>query len=138
MIELPKEKIKSTEKNPKFMILFGKPKCGKTTITSHLENNLIIDLEEGSDYVDALKVKVKSIGELKEVKKAIIEAGKPYKYITLDTATALEEMVMPLAIAKYKDTPIGKAFKGTDVRHLPNGAGYLYLREAYQEVAAIK
>jgi hypothetical protein len=30
--------------------------------------------------------------------KAIKEAGKPYKYVTIDTVTALEDMVMPLAI----------------------------------------
>lgn len=134
MIKLPTEKVKSTDQNPRFMILFGKPKCGKTTITSYLENNLILDLEKGSDYVDALKVSVNSMQDLKEVKEAIIEAGKPYKFITLDTATALEDMVMPLAIAKYKETPMGRSFKGKDIRHLPNGAGYLYLREAYKEV----
>lgn len=29
---------------------------------------------------------------------------------------------------------MGKNFEGTDVRTLPNGAGYLYIREAYQKV----
>jgi hypothetical protein len=37
--------------------------------------------------------------------KAIREANKPYTYITIDTVTALEEMIHPLAIKLYKQTP---------------------------------
>jgi hypothetical protein len=29
-------------------------------------------------------------------------SGKPYKYVTIDTVTALEEMVMPLAVKNTK------------------------------------
>ena len=29
---------------------------------------------------------------------------------------------------------MGKSFKGEDVRQLPNGAGYLYIREAVKKV----
>jgi hypothetical protein len=116
------------------MVLFGKPKCGKTVIASALENNLLIDLEDGSDFVEAMKIKVSSVKDLKEVKKAIIANHYPYDYITLDTATQLEEMILPLAKSKYKNTPMGKSFSEHDVRLLPNGVGYLYIREAYQEV----
>ncbi len=133
-MELPKEKTKVTNQDPKLMILFGKPKSGKTTIVSTLENNLLIDLEDGSDFVEAMKVKISNIKELLDLKKSIIEAGNPYDYITLDTATALEEYVLPLAKKKYKETPMGKNFQGEDVRMLPNGAGYLYAREAFKDV----
>ena len=47
-----------------------------------------------------------------------------YKYITIDTISALEEnYAIDLALKIYKDTPMGKNFQGTDVRTLPNGAG---------------
>ena len=100
-IELPKSKIPAETQDPKYLILFGLPKVGKTTILSTLENNLILDMENGSTYVDALKIKINSLKDLKEVCKAIKEAGSPYKYITIDTITAVEEMAKPLAIALY-------------------------------------
>ena len=105
-IVLPKTKSGIRRSNPNFLIMFGKPKQGKTTALSMLDDCLIIDLEEGSNYVDALSIKVKDIRELFQVAKQLEEDGKPYKYIALDTATTLkEEMLMPLAIRDYKATP---------------------------------
>lgn len=128
---LPLKKIKAEIKSPKFMVVYSKPKAGKTTALSLLDNNLIMDFENGSDFVDAIKIKVDSIENLKVIGKKIIEEGKPYRCITVDTATALEDMIMPLAIALYQDTPMGKAFKGDNILKLANGAGYLYYREAF-------
>jgi hypothetical protein len=120
--------------NPKRLLIYSKPKTGKTTAFAGLEGNLIIDLENGTDYVDAMKVKANSLKELLAVGKAVEEAGKPYRVITIDTVTALEEMVMPLAVKKYKATPMGKSYDGDNVITLPNGAGYLYIREAFFDV----
>lgn len=130
-IVLPTKKVKAEKVNPKRLLIYSKPKTGKTTAFSGLDNNLIIDLENGSDYVDALKIKVNSLKELIEAGNSIIEAGKPYKYITIDTVTALESMIMPLAVKLYKKTQMGKNFDGDNVASLPNGAGYLYIREAF-------
>ena len=133
-IVLPTSKVKASQVNPKRLLIYSKPKTGKTTAFAGLENNLIIDLENGSDYVDAMKVKVNSLQELLDTGKAIKEAGKPYKYVTIDTVTALENMIQPLAIKLYKATPMGKGFTGDNVTVLPNGAGYLYIREAFFQV----
>jgi hypothetical protein len=133
-IVLPTNKVMATQVNPKRLLVYSKPKTGKTTAFAGLENNLIIDLENGSDYVDALKVKINSLQELLDTGKAIKEAGKPYKYVTIDTVTALETMIMPLAIKLYKATAMGKCFTGDTVATLPNGAGYLYIREAFFQV----
>jgi hypothetical protein len=133
-IVLPTSKIKAGQTNPKRLLIYSKPKTGKTTAFAGLENNLILDLENGSDYVDALKVKINSLQELLDTGKAIKEAGKPYKYVTVDTVTALETMIMPLAVKLYKNTPMGKGFQGDNVTVLPNGAGYLYIREAFFQV----
>jgi len=131
---LPTSKIKAGEVNPKRLLVYSKPKTGKTTAFAGLENNLLIDLENGSNYVDALKIKVNSLKELFEAGKAIIEANKPYKYVTIDTVTALEEMIMPLAVKLYKNTTMGKNFDGENVLTLANGAGYLYIRQAFFQV----
>jgi len=133
-IILPTKKIKADRVNPKRLIIYSKPKTGKTSAFAGLENNLLLDLENGADYVDALKVKINSLQELLDAGKAIKEAGKPYTYVTIDTVTALEDMVMPLAIKLYKQTSMGKNYDGDNVLSLPNGAGYLYLRQAFFQV----
>jgi len=133
-IVLPTKKVKADRVNPKRLIIYSKPKTGKTSAFAGLEGNLIIDLENGADYVEAIKVKANNLQELKEIGKAIKEAGYPYKYVTIDTVTALEDMVMPLAINLYKQTPMGKNYSGDSILTLPNGAGYLYVRQAFFQV----
>ena len=90
-MELPTKKVKASRKSPKNMIIYGPPKIGKTTVLSQLDNCLIIDLEEGSDMVDALKIKVKNLKELADVGREIIKQKKPYKYVAIDTISKLEE-----------------------------------------------
>jgi hypothetical protein len=133
-IVLPTKKVKAERVNPKRLIIYSKPKTGKTTAFAGLENNLLIDLENGADYVEALKVKIGSLQELLDAGKAIKAAGNPYQYVTIDTVTALEDMVMPLAIKLYRATSMGKNYDGDNVLSLPNGAGYLYLRQAFFQV----
>jgi len=144
MIELPVEKIKATRINPKKIVIFSKPKIGKSTAISMLPNCLLIDLEDGSNFVDAVKISVMDIAReqnvtpinaLKQVIEQIKEANKAkgdfvYKYGAIDTVSSLEEMVMPIALNLYKQTSMGRNFQGDDVRKLPNGAGYQYTREA--------
>ena len=133
-IVLPTKKVGPQRVNPKRLIVYSKPKTGKTSAFAGLEDNLIIDLENGADYVEALKIQITSLQELLEAGKAIKEAGNPYKYVTIDTVTALEDMVMPLAIKLYRNTSMGKSYDGDNVLSLPNGAGYLYLRQAFFQV----
>ena len=133
-IVLPTSKVKAERQNPKRLIIYSKPKTGKTTAYAGLEGNLILDLENGSDYVEALKVKINSLQELLDTGKAIKAAGSPYKIVTIDTVTALEEMIMPLAVKLYRATPMGKNYDGDTVVTLPNGAGYLYIRQAFFQV----
>lgn len=129
-MELPTSKVKATLTDPGKLIIYSKPKTGKTSLLAELDNNLIIDLENGTQYYDALKVSITSVQELMDLIKAIIAAGRPYKYITLDTLTKLEDLALPYALTLYRQTPMGKSFTGTNVLDLPNGAGYKYLRDA--------
>ncbi len=134
-IQLPKVKLPKFTQDPKNLIIYGVPKIGKTSLLSTLENNLILDLENGSDYVEALKIKIHDVKELQEVCKAIKEAGCPYKFITIDTVTALEEMAKPLALALYKKTPAGIGDMITkDVLTIAHGAGYGFLRQAIEKL----
>jgi|688.fasta_scaffold72059_2 hypothetical protein len=131
---LPKEIIKAETEDPKKLLIYSLPKVGKTTLLSQLPNNLIIDLEDGTNYVDALKIKAETINELFDIIKELKKKEVEYDYITIDTISALEDLVMPYACKLYKETPIGKNFDGDNVFKLPNGAGYLYHREAFMKV----
>jgi hypothetical protein len=100
---------------------------------SHLENCLILDLEDGSRFVDAMRIKAKDTTEIYNITEEIKKQGKPYRYIAIDTATALEAMCLPLALKLYKQTAMGKNYND-HILNLPNGAGYKYLRDAYEMV----
>ena len=107
----------------------------KSTASANLPGALCIDLEGGGyDYIDAVKVKASSVKDLKEICAAIKEAKYPYKFIVLDTITRLEEMVKPLALKLYLNSPAGQKFTGDDVLDAPMGAGYSALRKALEMV----
>lgn len=139
MVVLPTKKVPATSTNPHFLILYGRPKAGKTSCLAQLENNLIVDLEGGSTFIDAMAVQARSVNDLGEIAQAIraknTEVGHNfYKHITIDNASRLEEMCLSYAAALYRQTPMGKNYKGTDVRTLPNGSGYMYIRQAVRKV----
>lgn len=128
----PNEKIKATLKNPRIILLYSEPKVGKTSILATLPDSLLLDLEDGSDYVDATKIKVTNLAELTQVGKQVIKDDFPYKYGIVDTATALQEWCEDDATGLYKESVIGKNFKGDSVTaELPKGAGYYWLRKSY-------
>lgn len=141
-VTLPTNVVKAITKSPKNMIIFSKPKVGKTTLLATLDNCLIIDLESGTDYVDALKIKATNVGELANIARAITNAGKPYKYVAIDTITALEEMCIPYAEQLYANSPMGNKWftpgggkeKHGTILNLPNGAGYAWLRNAFENM----
>lgn len=139
MIILPTQKVPASSTNPSFLILYGRPKSGKTSCLAQLDNNLIVDLEGGSIFIDALAVQARSVNDLGEIAQAIraknSEVGHNfYKHITIDNATRLEEICLPYAATLYRQTPIAKNWKGTDVRTLPNGSGYFYIRQAVRKI----
>tara|TARA_R110002020_G_C16207123_1_gene766747 strand:- start:498 stop:1289 length:792 start_codon:yes stop_codon:yes gene_type:complete len=162
-IKLPTKKVTATYVDPHIMLFYGPPKVGKTTILSQLDDCLIIDLEDGTKYLDSLRVQViglkkpvesdKALEERQkknqfyfdEVGKAIHEKGKPYKYVAIDTVTKLEEWCEWEGTSMYMSSVQGKNFnrdnagnilsrsKWNSVLTLPNGAGYMWLRSAMKD-----
>lgn len=134
-ITLPTIKQPIERKDPRYLLIYGPPKVGKTTILSQLDSNLILDLEGGSDFVEALKLKVSGIKEYREIcEKISATQPRPYKYVSIDTVDKLEEWAEQLATLNYKSSVMGKNFNETSVLKLPNGAGYLHLRDAFKEL----
>jgi hypothetical protein len=91
-IILPKKKVPMASTSPENLIIFSKPKVGKTSLFAALDDCLILDLEKGSRYVEALKIAASSVDEIMAIGKQIKAEGFPYKYVAVDTVTALEEM----------------------------------------------
>lgn len=160
-MELPTKRREAQNYNPKLLVLFGKPKSGKSTLMASLDSNLIIDLEDGYRALSVMDIQVRTATQLFEVEKLLkakIAENKgeyPYKYITIDNATRLEEMSLPYAAHLYRSTAMGQGWgmlkdatgkpvknalgkpeidPKADVRLLPNGAGYLYLRQAIRKM----
>lgn len=143
-IKLPTKPKDALTVNPEKLFLYSHTKAGKTRAASQLPNNLIIDLENGSNFVGGTIYNVLQVAKdndttpllvLKALSEELKRSEIKYDYITLDTCTALEEMAVGLATILYKKTPMGKSFQGKNVVvELPNGAGYNFLRMAFEEL----
>ena len=138
-LTLPTSKVPAVSTNPQYMVLYGLPKAGKTSCLAQLDGNLIIDLEGGSQFIDAMAIQARTINDLGEIAQAIraknTEVGHNfYKRITIDNATRLEDICMSYACTLYRKTELGKNWKGDDVTTLARGAGYKYLRDAVKKV----
>ena len=120
---LPTKKTEVKSQDPKNLIVFALPKCGKTTALAELPNNLIIDLENGTDFISGYVAKAESYVDLYNIAKELKNTEHQFKFVTIDTVTALEEIALPLAKKLYQDTPLGANFVGDNVLKLPNGAG---------------
>jgi hypothetical protein len=146
LIKLPTETTKGIKNLVRKLVIFSHPKTGKTTALAHLPKSLLIDTEDRSDGISAVKINIKKqalldkVHPLKvlesiavEITKHIQKEGKsPYDFIVIDSVTAIEDLCVSLATVMYKKTIMGKDFKGNNVvLQTPSGAGYGYLREAF-------
>lgn len=148
---LPKAPTKSKLINPSPLLVFGKPKIGKTTSIAALDSCLVINLEDKIQTTDGMVVYAKDLGTLKKILMQIKKEGKPYKHIAIDTLTKLEEFCIPVAEMLYMKTPMGSTWEQKDpdtgkllktcgkskygsIIFLPNGSGYQYIRQAFQMI----
>jgi len=140
---LPTEATPPSNLNPRRLFIFSNPKVGKSSLLAQLPNSLLIDVEDGSSFLHAAKINVREtairenkpmFSVLKEISEALQKSTHKYDYICIDTATALEDIAKELAVVLYKTSPLGKNFTGTEVQTLPNGAGYFWIREAFEKL----
>jgi uncharacterized protein YdbL (DUF1318 family) len=152
---LPLEIVGPDTLSPKNLIIFSKPKVGKTELVSKLDKCLILDFEKGSSFISGYKIQVESVEHLKkigaEIKKYREDNGKsPYNYVAIDTTTSLEEMGCIYGEQLYSKTAPGKNWfkKGADgklaedsgkrkygnLAGMPEGAGYLWIREGTMQL----
>jgi hypothetical protein len=112
-------------------ILYGLPKCGKTTVLSQLENCLIIDTENGSDKISGLIKKVPlekgPVGRMQWLEKFadyLISEGKPYDYVAIDTFSEVNDWSEWSGTFRYMNSLMGRGFnRVTDVNGVPIKGG---------------
>ena len=152
VINLPTVPRPAVIATPKRALIFSKPKVGKTLILSKLPKCLILDFEEGTLAIEAMAYPIKKVSDIIGVCNAIKEAGYPYEYIAIDTASALEEMCQPVAEQQWAKSPDGKEWfladskdptklhaesgkaKYGSVMNLPYGKGYSLVADVFNDV----
>lgn len=142
----PKKTIAPKQYDPWFTVIFSHPGKGKTTALSLLPNNLILDMQHGAPEIGGLYIDTSSYKKLLNIKKELAAQNLMYDFITLDTATELEEFSETLALKLYQDTSMGKNWgkpnpktgkipaDQNNIKKLPQGGGYGYIREAFQKI----
>lgn len=147
-ITLPKQKSAPTRLSPATILLYGAPKVGKTKSLTELEDNLILDLEKGTEMHTSMALSASTYGEFNEILIALAteweKEKKPlYKYLTVDTIDIMEDFSIHKAADLFRHTPMGKTWfadnysapgvlkpHGELITMLPKGAGWGYVREA--------
>ena len=79
----------------KYLLIYGKPKTGKTTMASRFPKNLLIAFEKGYNAIDGIKaVDINKWAEFRQVLRQLEkpEAREMYDTITIDTTTIAYEM----------------------------------------------
>lgn len=117
---LPDKIVKATSINPRTLLIYTKPKQGKTTLLSGLDGCLLVETDpKGADKVDALKIEINSFNELRELAASVYEKGynpttkiytPPYQYAAIDTLTMIDEWSEIVGTFNYMEKPQGKKF----------------------------
>jgi hypothetical protein len=125
------------------MIIAAHTKVGKTAALTQLPNSILIDLEDGSEFVEGVKINLVKVAHekgvhlldaLRDVAAQLKSDEYNFDYVILDTTSAMENLAKELGLIMYKGSPMGKSFKGTDVTTLANGGGYLWLRLGFEKI----
>jgi hypothetical protein len=113
---------------PPRIVLYGTAKCGKTTFSSTIPNNLILDVEGGSGAVNVARVereKLDTFDKFMGVLKAVFEQKHDFTSVTIDTADVLEQIIFTHAAKEHGKNSIA------DVGY---GAGYVTAVNIWKQV----
>ena len=119
-MEFKKEMVTIKSHSPRELMIYSKPKMGKTDLISRIEDCAIIDLEGGSGYVNGYIHQVNNLDELGKLL-TWLEKEKPYKYVAIDTISRLEEFCEIEATLNYMNSTQGKEFNKVTKEHIEKG-----------------
>ena len=122
-----KPTVISRDLKGKYILIYGKPKCGKTTLASHFPKNLLIAFEKGYNAIDGIKaVDINKWAEFKLVLRQLEkpEAQKMYDTITIDTTTIAYDMCEQYVCAQHGVQTIAE---------IPWGQGYAATKKEFEK-----
>lgn len=147
---LPTNRRPPLAESPRILTLMGLPKQGKTSAIVQLENALVLDFENGTDFLSAMSIKIIGIVKPKDESLDLVKLRQDnnkyyldeaiteiktgdynYKYLVVDTCTRMEDLCAEFALDLFRKSPLGKNFKGDDILAVPQGGGYYWLRKAF-------
>jgi len=121
MTSLPTGISPPSEKNPRLLLLYGIQLSGKTLFLTKLpEPYLLIDIDGHAGFYSCCRTgKIKSYMEFIELLLSIEKAGKPYKYVAVDSITELVGLCIEHTTAIYNRTKSAKEPEVADIRDVP-------------------
>lgn len=148
-LQLPKQKQKP-EKKIKNCILYGLPKSGKSTLCA-IDNSIIFSFEDNTNNLEAYVINlypyIKSDNTdytllIKDISDILneLKQNNQFKYIVVDNLSSIIPLAKYIAEVIYSRTLMGKAWftknkaEYKDILNLPMGAGYDYLRQAFEKL----
>lgn len=115
--ELPTGIQPPLAEHPESFIIYGLPKCGKTTEIVKLPNHLVIDAERGSRHIACNRAMppeglgpVAMFRWLDTVHDKIMAAERPYDYVIVETVSFLDELSEWVGTWNYMNSIQGKEF----------------------------
>ena len=110
----------------KYILIYGKPKSGKTTLASRFPKNLLVAFEKGYNAIDGIKaVDVNKWSEFRQVLRQLEkpEAREMYDTITIDTTTIAYEMCEQFICAQNGVQSVAE---------IPWGGGYSATKKEFE------
>jgi len=116
-----------SRRDPKMLIVFGQTKVGKTTMMSRLPQGkyLVVDLEQGSDFLSVNRVQANSLAELAAVLAELRTGNYPFEFIVLDTVDK---------IVDWSEAYVLASNNATMLKDIPFGGGYSLVREQVMNI----
>ncbi len=122
-----KPTVISRDLRGKYILIYGKPKTGKTTLASKFPQNLLLAFEKGYNAIDNIYAQdINSWSDFKQVLRQLKrpEVQELYHTITIDTATIAYEMC-----EKY----ICQQNSVQSISEIPWGGGYAATKKEFED-----
>lgn len=110
----------------KYLLLYGKPKCGKTSFSAQMPRNLLIAFEKGYNAISGIKpVDITKWSDFKMVLRQLEkpEARQMYDSVTIDTLTIAWQLCEEFICAQNGVQKIGD---------IPWGGGYAACKKEFE------